>query len=91
MKYNKLNMFYLALTEKECCRLPLNFLSNGLAGVRENEPWTRTQVVCYTAVISVGCEADYYSSVNLLQQLFKQWNAHLDKQTLGITRNYLGY
>ena len=24
MKYNKLNIFYLALTEKECFRLPLN-------------------------------------------------------------------
>ena len=22
MKYNKLNIFYLASTEKECCRLP---------------------------------------------------------------------
>ena len=29
MEYNKLNIFYLALTEKEFWRLPLNFLSNG--------------------------------------------------------------
>ena len=29
MEYNKLNIFYLALTEKECFRLILNFLSNG--------------------------------------------------------------
>ena len=28
MEYNKLNNFYIALTEKECFRLPLNFLSN---------------------------------------------------------------
>ena len=28
MEYNKLNIFYLALTEKERFRLPLNFLSN---------------------------------------------------------------
>ena len=26
IEYNKLNIFYLALTEKECFRLPLNFL-----------------------------------------------------------------
>ena len=31
MEYNKLNIFYLALTEKECFRLEL-------AVVRENEP-----------------------------------------------------
>ena len=28
-----------------------------------------------------------HSSVNLLKQVFKQWNTHLDKQTLGITKN----
>ena len=42
MKYSKLNILYLALTEKECFRLPLNFqfsLEARLpAGVRENEP-----------------------------------------------------
>ena len=45
MEYNKLNIFYLALTDKECFRLPfeLSFewfsLEAGLpAGVRENEP-----------------------------------------------------
>ena len=45
MEYNKLNIFYLALTEKECFRLPfeLSFEQFSLevrlpAGVRENEP-----------------------------------------------------
>ena len=33
-----------------------------------------------------------HSSVNLLKQVFKQWNTHFDKQTLGVTKNtYLGY
>ena len=49
MEYNKLNIFYLTLTEKECFRLPLNFLSNDFgffgarlpAGVRENKPTLR--------------------------------------------------
>ena len=45
MAYNKLNVFYLALTEKECFRLrfELSFERFSLearlpAGVRENEP-----------------------------------------------------
>ena len=46
MEYNKRNIFYLALTENECFRLPLlNFLSNGFRlrlhykpVFRENEP-----------------------------------------------------
>ena len=45
MEYNKLNSFYLALTEKECLDFLLNFLSNGFllearlpASVWENEP-----------------------------------------------------
>ena len=45
MEYNKLNIFYLALTEKECFRLPfqLSFERFSLearlpAGVQENEP-----------------------------------------------------
>ena len=40
MEHNELSIFYLALTEKECFRLPFE-LSNGFqlpAGVRENEP-----------------------------------------------------
>ena len=44
MEYNKLNSFYLALTEKECLDFLLNFLLNGFllearlpAGVWENE------------------------------------------------------
>ena len=28
-----------------------------------------------------------HSSVNLLKQVFKQWNTHFDKQTLGIKNN----
>ena len=45
MEYNKLNIFYVALTEKDCFRLPfeLSFEQVSLearlpAGVRENEP-----------------------------------------------------
>ena len=41
MEYNKVSIFYLALTEKECFRLPfeLSFKRFQLpAGVRENEP-----------------------------------------------------
>ena len=45
MEYNKLNIFYLALTEKECFRLPfeLSFEQFSLearlpASVQENEP-----------------------------------------------------
>ena len=45
MEFNKINIFYLALTEKECFRLPfeLSFEEVSLeaqlpAGVRENEP-----------------------------------------------------
>ena len=45
MEHNKLNIFYVALTEKECFRLPfeLSFEQVSLeaqlpAGVRENEP-----------------------------------------------------
>ena len=29
------------------------------------------------------------SSVNLLKQVLKQWNTHLDKQTLAITKKLL--
>ena len=38
MEYNKLNIFYLALTEKECFRLPLNFLSNGFRSRLDYQP-----------------------------------------------------
>ena len=45
MAYNKLNIFYLALTEKECFRLPFELFFERFslearlpAGVRENEP-----------------------------------------------------
>ena len=78
MEYNKLNNFYLALTEKECFRLPLNFLLNGFRS-RLN----------YQLVFR---KMNPHSSINLLKQVFKQWNTHLDKQTLGVTKNtYLGY
>ena len=52
MKYNKLNIFYLALTEKECCGLPLNFLSNGFRSRLDYQP--------------VFGKMNPYSSVNLL-------------------------
>ena len=78
MKYNKLNIFYLVFTEKECFRLPLNFPSNSFRSRLDYQP------VCG--------KMNPYSSVNLLQQVFKQWNTRLDKQTLGITKKtYLGY
>ena len=65
-------MFYLALTEKECFRLPLNFLSNGFRSKLDYQP--------------VFWKMNAHSSVNILKQVFKQWNTHLDKQTLGITK-----
>ena len=72
MEYNKLNNFYLALTDKEFSRLPLNFLSNGFRSRLD-----------YQLVFG---KMNPHSSVNLLKQVFKQWNTHLDKQTLGITK-----
>ena len=77
MEYNKLNIFYLALTEKECFRLPLNFLSHGFRSRLDYQP--------------VFGKMNPHSSVNLLKQVFKQWNTHLDKQTLGIKKTYLSY
>ena len=74
MEYNRLN-FYLALTDKEFFRLPLNFLSNGFRSRLD-----------YQLVFG---KMNPYSSVNLLQQVFKQWNTHLDKQTLGITKKLI--
>ena len=75
MEYNKLNVFYLALTEKECFRLPLNFLSNGFRSRLDYQP--------------VFGKKNPHSSVNLLEQVFKQWNTHLDKQPLGITKKLI--
>ena len=75
MEYNKLNNFYLALTDKEFFRLPLNFLSNGFRSRLD-----------YQLVFG---KMNLHSSVNLLKQVFKQWNTHLDKQTLGITKNLI--
>ena len=75
MEYNKLNVFYLALTEKECFRLPLNFLSNGFRSRLDYQP--------------VFGKMNPHSSVNLLKQVFKQRNATLDKQTLGITKRLI--
>ena len=77
MEYNKLNIFYLTLTEKECFRLPLNFLSNGFRSRLDYQP--------------VFGKMNPYSGVNLLTQVFKQWNTHLDKQTLGIKKAFLSY
>ena len=78
MEYNKLNNFYLALTDKEFFRLPLNFLLNGFRS-RLNYPL-------------VFRKMNPHWSINLPKQVFKQWNTPLDKQTLGVTKNtYLGY
>ena len=76
MEYNKINNFYLALTDKEFFRLPLNFLSNGFRSRLD-----------YQLVFG---KMNPHSSVNLLKQVFKQWNTHLDKQTLGITKKLIG-
>ena len=72
MEYNKLNNFYLALKDKEFFRFPLNFLSHGFRSRLD-----------YQLVFG---KMNPHSSVNLLKQVFKQWNTHLDKQTLGITK-----
>ena len=57
MKYNKLNIFYLALTEKEWFLLPLNFLLNGFCSRLNYQPVFR--------------KMSPHSSVNLLKQVFK--------------------
>ena len=75
IEYNKLTIFYLALTGKECFRLPLNFLSNGFRSRLDYQP--------------VFGKMNPHSSVNLLKHVFKQWNTHLDKQTLGITKKLI--
>ena len=76
MECNKLNNFYLALTDKEFFRLPLNFLSNGFRSRLD-----------YQLVFG---KMNPHSSVNLLKLVFKQWNTHLEKQTLGITKKLIG-
>ena len=76
IEYNKLNIFYLALTEKDCFRLPLNFISNGF----------RLRL----DYLLVFGKMNPPSSVNFLKQVFKQWNTHLGKQTLGITKHLFG-
>ena len=60
MAYNKLNIFYLALTEKECFRLPLelsferfSFEARLPAGVRENEPTLKSSVNLLKQVVSI--------------------------------------
>ena len=75
MEYNKLNNFYLALTDKEFFRLPLNFLLNGFCSRLD-----------YQLVFG---KMNPHSSINLLKQVFKQQNKHLDKQTLGITKKLI--
>ena len=57
MAYNKLNMFYLALTQKECVRLPFELLSNGFRPRLDYQP--------------VFGKMSLYSRVNLLKQVFK--------------------
>ena len=76
MECNNLNNFYLALTDKEFLTLPLNFLLNGFRSRLD-----------YQLVFG---KMNPHSSVNLLKQVFKQWNTYLDKQTLGITKNLFG-
>ena len=57
MEYNKLNIFHLALTEKEYLRLPIELLSNGFRSRLDYQP--------------VFGEMSPHSSVNLLKQVFK--------------------
>ena len=57
MEYNKLNIFYLALTEKNALDLLLNFLSNGFRSRLDYQP--------------VFGKMSPNSSVNLLNQAFK--------------------
>ena len=75
----KLNIFYFALTVKECFRLPLHFLSNGFRSRLDYQP--------------VFGKMSPHSSVNVLKQVFKQWNTHLDIKTdfRNHKKTYLGY
>ena len=57
MEYNKLNSFYLALTEKECLDFLLNFLSNGFCLRLDYQPAFE--------------KMSPHSSINLLKQVFK--------------------
>ena len=75
MEYNKLKNFYLALTDKEFFRLSLNFLSNSFRSRLHYQLVFRKK--------------NRHSSVNLLKQVLKQWNTHLDKQSLGITKKLI--
>ena len=75
MEYNKLNNCYLALPGKEIFRLPLNFPLN-------NFHWRLNYQLVFGKM-------NPHSSVNLLKQVFKQWNTHLDKQTLEITKKLI--
>ena len=74
-EYNKLNMFYLALTEEKCFRLPQIFLSNGFRSRLENQ--------------LVFGKMNPHSSISLSKQVFEQWNTHLNKQTLGVTKKLI--
>ena len=56
-------------------RFPLNFVSNGFRLRLDYQ--------------MVFVKMNPLSSVNLLKQVFMQWNTHLDKQTLGITRKLI--
>ena len=74
-------------------QLFLSFHSNMASLVRENSMppldflWTFFRTVFARGSITSRCSGKWTrtGSVNLLQQVFKQWNTHLDQQTLGIT------
>ena len=57
MEYNKLSIFYLALTEKNALDFLLNFLANGFCSWLDYQP--------------VFGKMSPHSSVNLLKQVFK--------------------
>ena len=76
MEYKyKLNILYLALTEKECFTLPLNFLLNSFRSILDYLP--------------VFGKMNPHSSISLSKQVFEQWNTHLNKQTLGVTKKLI--
>ena len=80
MEYNKLSIFYLALTEKNALDFLLNFLANGFCSWLDYQP--------------VFGKMSPHSSVNLLKQVFKlkvqEMEYTFNKQTLGITKKLFG-
>ena len=76
MVYNLIKHVLFSFNKKKCFRLPLNFLSKGFPSGLNYQP--------------VFGKMSPLSSVNLLKQVFKQWNTHWEKKkTLGITKKLI--